>query len=114
MECGKPLRGRLDKKFCNDYCRNTHNNRQNSDQNSYVRSINSILRRNRRVLRGSLPQGEELFKCQRQKLSEAGFDFRYHTHQYTNRKGSVYTFCYEYGFLPLENDWLLLVRRNKD
>lgn len=114
IECGKPLKGRLDKKFCDDYCRNTFNNRQNSDQNSYVRNINSILRRNRRHLEGVIPQGEDMTKCPRQKLLEQGFDFRYHTHLFTNRKGSIYTFCYDYGYLPLEGDWVLVVKRNSD
>jgi len=111
LECNKPLKGRLDKKFCDDYCRNNHNNKQNSDQNNLIRNINNTLRKNRRLLEETIKPGDEMAKLPRLKLAEAGFDFRYHTHQYTNKKGQVYSFCYDYGYLPLEGDWLLVVRR---
>ena len=32
LECGEPLKGRVDKKFCSDYCRNSHNNKVNKDR----------------------------------------------------------------------------------
>src|SRR3954465_593299 len=93
LECEKVLRGRLDKKFCDDYCRNAFNNRQNADTNNYVRNINNALRKNRRILEGIIKPDEELAKCPRQKLADLGFDFRYHTHQYLNKKGQAYQFC---------------------
>ena len=31
LECGTVLKGRSDKKFCSDYCRNTYNNKVNRD-----------------------------------------------------------------------------------
>jgi hypothetical protein len=112
QECGKAVKGRIDKKFCDDYCRNAYNNRHNADTNNYVRNVNNALRRNRRVLQSLIKPEEELGKCPRQKLADLGFDFRYHTHQYVNKKGQAYQFCYEYGYLPLESDWVLVVRRN--
>ncbi|WP_315824342.1 hypothetical protein [Paraflavitalea speifideaquila] len=48
--CGKPVKGRADKRFCDDYCRNNYNNQLNSDSVNYVRNVNNILRRNRRIL----------------------------------------------------------------
>lgn len=110
LACGKPLRGRLDKKYCDDYCRNAYNNRQNSDQNNYIRNINNILRKNRRLLLMQIPEGESVGKCLKKKLGELGFSFRYHTHEYTNKKGDTYYFCYDYGYLQLEGDWLLIVK----
>lgn len=110
-ECGSMLRGRLDKKFCNDYCRNAYNNKQNSDANNYVRTVNNALRKNRRILEGIIKPGDEIGKTPRQTLSRQGFDFNFHTHQYINKKGQTYHFCYEYGYLPLEGDWVLVVRR---
>ena len=49
-ECGDRIIGRSDKKFCSDQCRNTYNNKLNSDATNTVRNINNILRKNRRVL----------------------------------------------------------------
>ncbi len=113
-ECGKNLKGRVDKKFCDDYCRNAYNNKQNSDQSNYVRNINNVLRRNRRILQGFIPDdGAGMAKLPKQKLFSAGFDPQYHTHQYQNKKGDTYRFCYEYGWLPIEGDWVLVVQRKE-
>jgi predicted nucleic acid-binding Zn ribbon protein len=111
LSCGKPLRGRVDKKFCDDYCRTQFNNQLKAEDSALVKKVNAILRHNRRLLEKQIPAGEEMGKCPKQKLAEAGFNFQYHTHQYTNKKGNVYFFCYEYGYLPLEGDWLLVVKR---
>jgi predicted nucleic acid-binding Zn ribbon protein len=112
--CGKTLQGRSDKKFCDDYCRNAFNNRQNSDRNNLVRTINNTLLKNRRLLESAIRPGEDLVKTTRQKLMEQGFDFRYFTHQYQNKKGQTYNFCYEYGYLPLEGEYVLIVHRKSD
>jgi hypothetical protein len=113
IECKKPLKGRTDKKFCDDLCRNSYNNKLNSDSNGYVRNINNLLRRNRRILEETLPVTEEMAKITRQKLIEKGFQFKYLTHTYTNKKGNIYYFCYEYGYLLLEADWVLVVKRKE-
>jgi len=113
LSCGKPLRGRVDKKFCDDFCRNNFNNKQNSHQTNFVRNVNSILRKNRRILENLLPEAEETKKVLREKLVLEGFNFKYFTHQYQTQKGSVYFFTYEYGYLPLENDWILIVKREE-
>ncbi len=113
IECSKPLKGRADKKFCDDLCRNSYNNKLNSDTNAYVRNINNILRRNRRILEEALPASEEMAKITKQKMLEKGFQFKYFTHTYTNKKGNVYYFCYEYGYLLLEGEWVLVVKRKE-
>ena len=52
LACGKPLKGRIDKKFCDDYCRNNYNNQQKAkgSHSSYVRNINNTLLKNRKIL----------------------------------------------------------------
>ena len=57
-ECEVKLNGRRDQKFCSDYCRNTYNNRQNEGVTSYMRRINTILRKNRRILVELNPKGK--------------------------------------------------------
>lgn len=109
-ECDRVLKGRPDKKFCCDACRNTYNNKQNSDHVNLVRNINNILRRNRRLLEDIIVPGKRTNKCPKQRLAESGFDFRYYTHQYINTRGQVYHFCYDHGYLQLEDEWLLVVK----
>jgi hypothetical protein len=110
--CGKKLQGRADKKFCNDYCRNAYNNNLKSGNSLLVRNINNALLKNRRVLEMILGN-EEMTKTTKAKLLEKGFQFKFITHNYTNKKGNVYFFCYEYGYLPLENEWYLIVKRKE-
>jgi hypothetical protein len=112
LACGKSLKGRSDKKFCDDYCRNSYNNNKNAYSNHYTRNINNALKKNRRVLEGLLAR-EKMVKVQQEKLERSGFQFKYHTHTYTNKNGGVYHFCYEYGYLVLESGWYLLVKRKE-
>jgi len=114
LQCGKILKGRADKKFCDDYCRSNYNNQLKSCENNYVRNINNTLGKNRHILEELLPGSEEMRKITREKLLFQGFSFRYITHTYINKKGNIYFFCYDYGYLPLENNWYLIVRRRKE
>jgi len=45
LECGEPLIGRSDKKFCDDQCRNAYNNKLNRDHINLYRNINNKLRK---------------------------------------------------------------------
>ena len=114
LACNKPLRGRTDKKFCDDYCRNAFNNQLKADSNNLIRNINNALRKNRRILEELLHAKEQMAKASRDKLLHHGFQFKYQTHTYTNQKGNSYHFCYEYGYLPLENNWYLIVKRKEE
>jgi predicted nucleic acid-binding Zn ribbon protein len=57
-ECNEPFVGRSDKKFCSDQCRYLHNNRLKNDKEKEVIRINSILRRNRTILKRLNPIGK--------------------------------------------------------
>jgi len=111
LDCGETIYGRVDKKFCSDQCRNNYNNRMNSDNTAMVRNVNSILRKNRRILAELLPSDK--ITVHKDKLVNKGFNFNYITHIYTTQKGSSYRFVYEYGYLPLENDFYMLVMRDQ-
>jgi predicted nucleic acid-binding Zn ribbon protein len=109
LECGEDFKGRADKKFCSDQCRTAYNNRLNSDTVNYVRNVNNILRKNRRILMELNPEGKN--KVPLAKLKSKGFDFSYYTNIYTTKEGAQYFFCYEQGYLPIEKDYYLLVVR---
>jgi predicted nucleic acid-binding Zn ribbon protein len=113
LACDKLLHGRADKKFCNDYCRNAYNNSLKSMNDTAVRNINNVLAKNRKILDGILKE-EKTAKTNKEKLLQQGFNFRYITHTYTNKNGDTYCFCYEMGYLPLDNDWYLIVRRKDE
>ena len=108
IECGDKLFGRVDQKYCSDQCRSSYNNKLKSDANNYVRNINNILRKNRRILEKFNPEGKTV-KVKRQKLLEEGFRFSY----FTNIYEKIYHFCYDHGYLELDNDVFALVVRKE-
>tara|TARA_B100001287_G_C22363225_1_gene380732 strand:- start:201 stop:599 length:399 start_codon:yes stop_codon:yes gene_type:complete len=111
LECQEKLVGRRDQKFCCDYCRNTFNNRINEDANAIVRKINSILRKNRRILFKLNPNGKKTVHLIQ--LAELGFNFHYHTNSYSTKNGHQYFFCYDMGYRAIENQEFLLVHKQE-
>ena len=79
LTCGKPLRGRTDKKFCDAGCKNEHNNRLQHEEREAIKSIDRIPKLNRQVLKRWL--GERTTRLgSTNGLLHAGFRFDYHTH----------------------------------
>ena len=111
LECGEPLVGRSDKKFCSDQCRNTYNNRKKRSENNYMRKVDGILKKNRRILDSLLPGDKHT--VHKEMLLKQGFDFNFFTNIYTTKAGKVYYFCYEMGYLPLGRDFYTIVRRSE-
>lgn len=111
-ECEKPVFGRADKKFCSDACRNSYNNRTHSTVTKYMRQVNNTLTKNRRILQEMNPDGKK--KTHKDKLLKKGFDFDFYTNSYITKAGDTYRFCYEHGYLLLDEGFVLLVERNDD
>ncbi len=107
LECGSKIIGRADKKFCSDQCRVSYNNRLNSNETNFMRNVNNVLRKNRRILIDLNTTGKS--RVSREKLHEKGFDFGLFTSTYTTKEGSVYHYCYEQGYLQVDKNWYLLV-----
>ena len=109
QECEAQLNGRRDQKFCGDYCRNTFNNRLNEDSSKYMRRLNNILRKNRRILNKLNPDGKKTVDGIT--MAEEGFNFHYYTNIYTTQKGSQYVFCYDQGYLKMDDNQYMLVHK---
>jgi predicted nucleic acid-binding Zn ribbon protein len=108
LECGDAISGRRDKKFCSDQCRTSFNNNLNTDSTKYMRNVMNALRKNRRILVELNKTGKT--KVHLEKLASKGFNFQYHTSTYTNKKGQTYYFCFENGYMALEDDYYILVQ----
>src|SRR5690606_496297 len=131
LECGTKLLGRIDQKYCSDHCRNAYNNRLNRDSRNLLRNINNKLRKNYRLKRdsrnrlrninntlrknysilGSFALTDGKTKTTKMRLLDNAFDFEYITNLYTPKKGSTYFFVYDLGYLPLDNDYYMIVKR---
>ncbi|MDK2771491.1 MAG: hypothetical protein KYX68_04585 [Flavobacterium sp.] len=110
LECGDKIVGREDKKFCSDACRNAYNNKMNKDQNNLMRNINNKLRKNYRILCELNPENKT--KTTRTKLLAKGFDFEFVTSVYETKNGNTYYFLYDQGYMAIENDGYVLVKKD--
>lgn len=102
--------GREDKKFCSDGCRNSYNNKINKDSTNFMRNVNNKLRKNYRILCILNIEGKS--KTTRAKLLSKGFDFEFFTNILNTKTGNTYYFIYDQGYLALENDYFMLVKKD--
>lgn len=107
--CAQVLHGRMDKKFCDEGCRNNFNNQQNSVQNKEIRIINRVLKRNRTILLKLLEIGNQSTKVDREYLLMEGFNFRYMTQQGISPDGQSYQICYDVGLISEQDRNYLIV-----
>jgi predicted nucleic acid-binding Zn ribbon protein len=112
LECGETLLGRSDQKFCSDYCRNTYNNKLDVDTKKLIRNTNNRLRRNYKTLVKLNKTGKT--KVTRMRLYDHNFDFHFFTSIYTTKTGNVYYYVYDQGYLELDHDYFLLIKKNLD
>lgn len=113
LQCGEPIRGRTDKRFCSDACRNIYHYHANAAPINYVRNVMNALKRNRRILAELNTGPEGKTKVHREKLLERGFNFMYHTNTHRTKSGNYYVFCFEQGYSEISENWYLLVRRDE-
>ena len=107
--CNQTLIGRAGKKYCSNQCRATASNQRKGEDagERLMKEINNKLRHNRQVLLRASPEGKTTLR--REVLQLAGFDFRHFTHLYRTKKGNTYHFCYDYGYLLLPEEKVLIV-----
>lgn len=107
QDCGHPLSGRTDKKFCGDHCRSHYHNQLNRNRLESYKKVNRILRKNAGVLEAMISSGHR--QASRQSLAAAGFNFRFFTHEDYERSGRLVRYCYQFGYLQLDiQEYLLL------
>lgn len=109
LECNTEFRGRTDKKFCSDYCRNAYHNRLNRDSNNLVRTVNNRLRRNYRILQGfATDPGAGLVR--RAQLANSGFDFTSITRIKAGHPGGPCYCVYDMGYVAQGEDAIKIVK----
>jgi predicted nucleic acid-binding Zn ribbon protein len=108
LDCGAKLRGRSDKKFCSDHCRNNYNNSLNRDVNSLVRNVHALLRKNRKVLSELYDSGK--IRIHTDALLVSGYNLNFFTHMVETDSGEIYKYCYEFGYREANDDYIELTR----
>jgi hypothetical protein len=109
LYCEKLLRGRSDKLYCDDACRNSYFNEQKKNDHQAIRAVDLALKKNRRILRDILGDNKTRSVTEKQ-LLQKGYDFRYHTHFFATKNEDRYCFCYDYGWLAREDNKYMVVK----
>ncbi|WP_274474601.1 hypothetical protein [Mangrovimonas aestuarii] len=98
LHCGKLLKGRSDKKFCDVHCKSSYQyQKTKSETPKFYVKVDKQIKLNRRILKFYNRAGKATIR--REVLLERGFNPRFFTHYWKNSKGDVYFFVYEFGFL---------------
>ena len=98
LACGKIIEGRVDKKFCDDYCKSSyHYQRSKVEEPRFYNKVDNQLKRNRRILKYYNKAGKATVRAE--VILDQGFDPKFFTHYWKNKKGDVYLFVYEFGFI---------------
>lgn len=95
LQCGLPLVGRADKKYCDDGCRNSYLNARMMDANKICRPYHRSLKQNYGVLAEHFNSGQDLVS--KDELLMQGFNPKYATGMDLLEDG---TMCY--GLYDLE------------
>jgi hypothetical protein len=111
--CQKEIKGRADKKYCDNYCRSSFSNRIRKDSNKLIYVTNRILKKNRRILEALFlsKEGEEN-KFKSIQFLEMGYNFKFQTHWKEIELDKVCVCCYDYGYVQDSNGHLAIIRLN--
>lgn len=97
--CGRPIVGRIDKKYCSDACRYFENNKEKFKIQGPILSVNKTLRRNRSILKTLCPTGKTTVR--REVMEKMGYDVRFFSSLFLTSRKQVYYICYDYAFTPV-------------
>jgi hypothetical protein len=100
QDCGSIISGRTDKKFCDDACRTSYNNRRRQEESAGVRRTDAILRRNRKILQFYAESRAEARLC-REHLLASGFRPDFVTRIAADPAGGLIRYYYEFGLKRL-------------
>jgi hypothetical protein len=104
--CKQPVKGRIDKKFCDDGCRSSFHHQYKSEALKHIKRTNYFLRKNRRIIAHLFEQNQ--LKISLTELMAEGFDMSYHTRLLEPTPGQKHYECYDYSFFIIENNQVQL------
>ena len=102
QDCGEKLVGRSDKKYCNDYCRNNFNNKQNAFRYEHMKYVNRILKSNWRILQTLYKEGN--LKSTEDILTGLGFKFECITGIEVQNEKVKLIRCYDYVLIKMDGN----------
>jgi hypothetical protein len=100
LYCNKELKGRTDKKFCDAQCKSAYQYQRAKEQpERFYNKVDNQLKLNRKILKEFNKGGKVTVRAEI--LNELGFNPNFFTHYWKTKKGEVYLFVYEFGFMQI-------------
>jgi hypothetical protein len=112
--CKSLIIGRTDKKYCCDQCRALANNEKKMKAQQILLTTNSLLRKNRTILKTLCPQGKSTVR--KEVLMAMEFRPDLFTSIFVTSKKQVYYLVYDFAFSPImegEIEKALIVSRQE-
>jgi hypothetical protein len=112
--CSKELFGRIDKRFCNDNCRNEFNRKKKQQEiqkeHDNLPEILKIIKNNYNILKsyGPLEDPRSFIEVERSELVRKGFNFKFFTSTSKSHTEEL-KFCFERGWT--ESGYHLIIIR---
>lgn len=107
LYCNEKLAGRIDKKFCDEYCKSAyHYQKSRVSTSNFFSQVDKQLRLNRKILKTYNKAGEAL--VQAKALLDEGFNPNFFTHCWKNKSGEIFWFVYEFGFIKQQEKFFLM------
>ena len=98
LYCETELIGRTDKKYCNLHCKSAYQYEKiKNEPERFYNKVDNQLRLNRRILKNYNKSGKSVVRSE--VLLKLGFNPKFFTHYWKTKKGEVYLFVYEFGFM---------------
>ena len=99
--CGVELTGRKGKKYCDNYCKSDfYYKKHKSEPDTLFKRVEKQIKLNRKFLAHFNTAGKS--NIRKTKLIDEGFNPHFFTHYWKNKKGDVYFFCFDFGFLEVK------------
>ena len=98
--CENEIIGRSGKVFCSLKCKSIDQYEKRQVEDAFFIQVDRQLKVNRKLLKKYNRSGFTTLR--KEQLEKEGFDSNFFTHYWKNSKGEVYLFCYDFGFLEIE------------
>jgi len=105
--CNQLIKGRSDKRFCSESCKSSYHYEKRQDTEAFYLEVDKQLKTNRKILKAYNKKGFSTVK--KEELLKEGFNPKYFTHYWKNKKDDLYLFVYDFGFMNLKNEKKYLI-----
>lgn len=108
LACQGELRGRIDKKYCDQNCRNAYHNDRYRNQNKHLHLVNKNLSKNHRILEELALN--EVNEISLPVLKAMGFQLSYFTSMVNDEQEGLLFFIYDMCYQQFGNEIVIKVR----